>query len=170
MQCGSLSTIRLVWSATHLSLLVRVAVCCSVLQRCVAVCFIVDNTSRLICDTPLAASACCGVLQCVAGVCCSVFHCRNYVSFDLRHTSRCYCVLQCVEVYCSGVMQCAALHNLFIHMCDMTHLCVVHDSFIRVAWLKYFMCLSTLQPAATHCNTLQHTATHCNTPQHTATH
>jgi len=60
-------------------------------------------------------------------------------------------------------MQYAALHDLFIHMCDMTHLCVVHDSFIRVAWLNYFMCLSTLQPAATHCNTLQHPATHCNT-------
>ena len=75
-----------------------------------------------------------------------------------------------------------------IHMCDMTHSYVRHDSFIFAAWRKRFMHIfpehlhskeqshikCVLQHSATHtathCNTLQHTATHCNTLPNIATH
>ena len=55
-----------------------------------------------------------------------------------------------------------------IHMCDMTHSHVWHDSFTCVTWLIH-ICDICVRHTATHCNTLQHTATHCNTLQHTAT-
>jgi len=67
------------------------------------------------------------------------------------------------------------LTTWLIHMCDMSHLYVWHDSFICVT-CRIHMCDMidspgpSLQHAATHCNTLQHPATHCSTLQHTAAH
>ena len=99
-------------------------------------------------------AVCCSVLQCVA-VCCSVLQ-LQFVSWEPRHEALATGVVpgsylsrwlihmcfMCVAVCCS-VLQCVAVavtyshvfHDLFvsrmwlIHMCDMTHLFVLHDSF-----------------------------------------
>jgi len=63
--------------------LLRIAVCCSVLQR---------------------IAVCCSVLQCVA-VCCSVLQCVAMCCSVLQRVAVCCSVLQCVVVCCS-VLQC----------------------------------------------------------------
>ena len=66
--------------------------------------------------------------------------------------------------------------RICIHVCDMTHVYMCHDSLTRVPWTpcrrSHIMPsgFNTLQHTATNCNKLQQTATHCITLQRTATH
>jgi len=64
-----------------------------------------------------------------------------------------------------------------MHMGDMVHSNVWHDSFVFVSWPMHICGIThsygwhslcnTLQHTQIHCNALQRTVTHCNTMQHT---
>ena len=140
------------------SVLQYVAVCCSVLQRVAACCIDLCYTTHLKTSETQCVAVCCSVLQCVA-VCCSV--------------------LQCVAVCCS-VLHRLMLHDSskdmrdpwnmmhdtwdmahvqhgatwLIHMWDMTHSYVRHDSFICAAWLIH-MCDMTHETQRTY-STVRH--------------
>jgi len=97
-----------------------VCVCvCGGLGRCVGDFegFFFFDSFRVARSAPECVAVCGVVLQCGA-VWCSVVQC---VAVSCS-------VLQCVAVCCS-VLQCVAV---FIHMCDMSHSYMQHDSFIHV--------------------------------------
>jgi len=121
-----------------LQCVLKVAVCCSVLQ-CVAVC--------------------CNVLQCVA-VCALARHfisnrVRPLLSCWLHHTATHCNTLQHTATHCNTLqhtaLHCNALHHTATHYTTLQHP-ATH--------------CNTLQHTATHCNTLHPTATHCTTLQH----
>jgi len=134
------------WQSARL--LVREAVCCSVLQCVVMFCGVLQ-----------CAASCCSVLQCVA-VCCSVLQC----------VAVCCSVLQCVAVCCI-VLQCVAV-NCSVFQSGHSHL----KEYLRFArkngdrTCAFTSCLVGCSvQTATHCNTLQHIAMCFDTFQHTAT-
>ena len=97
------------------------------------------STSLLIVATPY------NTLQHIATHCDTLQHtriCRGALAFNcvLQCVAVCCSVLQCVAVCCS-VLPCVADHQHFImywtwliHLCDMTHSSVWHDSCICVTW------------------------------------
>jgi len=85
---------------------------------------------------------CCSVLQCVA-VCCRVLQCVAVCCSVLQCAAVCCSMLQCIRGRGSiwDVYEANTVTNTFlsvtwlVHICDMTHSYVWHDSFICVTWL-----------------------------------
>ena len=119
------SRIRVCVSDVHVfcSVLLCVAVCCSVLYICLRI---------RVCASDV--QVCCSVLQCVV-VCCSVLQCVAVYIHLFTHLCVyvwCTCLLQCVAVCCS-VLQCVALCiHLLTHSCVYVWCtCAVYHQFTR---------------------------------------